>query len=111
MDNELLELVKEKLDITEHIRDLKQDLGHAMNLVQVEYKKLEEARETLAAIRTEQANIEDSLNFKKLQETINHQTRCNARLAAALIDAEARANDEAVKRLTERHYKIKTGGY
>lgn len=111
VDVELGQLAKDKRDLEEHIRELKLDLGHAMNLVQTEYKKLKQARETLVAVREETLNIEDTISYKRLNETIRNQTLANARLAALLMEAEARANDANCARIAERHHNIRTGGY
>jgi len=110
VDEELADIAKVKRDLEADIHELRIDHSELMTMAQAEQKNLTQLRSCMATLQVEQADIEDSINFKKLNETIRHQTRCNARLAAALIDAEKRANDEAIARLTERHHGIKTGG-
>jgi ABC-type transporter Mla subunit MlaD len=111
VDEELLELglIKHRLEASIH--DLRIDHSQLVSLNQEEYDKLGDLRDTLTALHTEQANIEAKLSFKTLNETIKNQTIANEHMARALQAAEARANDEALKRITERYYDIKTGGY
>jgi len=110
VDDELADIASIKRRLEADIHELRIDHSELMSMAQAEQQNVTQLRSLMATLQTEQADIEDSINFKKLQETIRHQTRCNARLAAALIDAEKRANDEAIARLTERHHGIKTGG-
>jgi len=110
VDDELADIAAIKRRLEADIHELRIDHSELMSMAQAEQQNVTQLRSLMATLQTEQADIEDSINFKKLQETIRHQTRCNARLAAALIDAEKRANDEAIARLTERHHGIKTGG-
>lgn len=110
VDEELADLAATKRQLEADIHELRINHSELMTMAQAEQTNLTQLRSCMATLRVEQADIEDSINFKKLNETIQHQTRCNARLAAALMDAEKRANDEACKRLSERHYNIRTAG-
>lgn len=107
-DAECDALREHKESIEEDIKYKEQRLGSLVYDIDTEGKKLAQLREAVAALREEKERFEDSLDSKRLHETIKNQTNANARLLRALKEAEARANDEATKRINERHY-ITTG--